>query len=256
MSPTPTTTRSVRPALLLPMVLLVLVLLAACGPSGDAAGEDADADAAAVPADPPAEEAAESVPPAGAAEGFEPVTSRSSGASADSGGTVLAAEGPAAEGEPIQAPGVTFRLPADWQQEPPASNMRLAQAAIPSPEGSDAGDAQLTVFYFGPGGGGGTDANLDRWVGQVEVDPSTPPKRVVTDLGSGLRAHWVEVQGTLQPSMMGTGPTEPTPDSTLLGAVVEGPQGPWFFKATGPTETLDAEREAFFAMLRSLEPTA
>lgn len=246
MSPTPTTTRFVRPASLLALIFLSLALLAACGPSG----EDAAEDRAVVPAEPPAQEAAESVPPAGAAEGFEPVTSRSAGS------TALASEGPVAEGAPIQAPGVTFHLPEHWQQEPPASNMRLAQAAIPAPEGSDAGPAQLTVFYFGPGGGGGINANLDRWVAQVDVDPSVPPKRVVTDLSSGLRAHWVEVQGTLQPSMMGTGPTEPTPDSTLLGAVVEGPQGPWFFKATGPTETLDAERGAFFAMLRSMEPTA
>ena len=66
--------------------------------------------------------------------------------------------------------------------------------------------------------------------------------------------HWVDVEGTLKPSMMGTGPTTPQPGSRLLGAVVEGPGGPWFFKATGPAETLDAQRDAFFALLKSMGP--
>jgi len=130
--------------------------------------------------------------------------------------------------------------------------MRMAQASIPG----DGGDGQLTVFYFGPGGGGGVDANIDRWVGQIELDPGTLPRRIRMDLDGGLVAHWVEVEGTLKPSMMGVGPTEPQPGSRLQGAVVEGPQGPWFFKATGPSSTLDAQRDAFFSMLRSLQPGA
>jgi hypothetical protein len=36
--------------------------------------------------------------------------------------------------------------------------------------------------------------------------------------------------------------------------VVEGPGGPWFFKATGPQSTLGEEREAFREMLGSIRP--
>jgi hypothetical protein len=53
---------------------------------------------------------------------------------------------------------------------------------------------------------------------------------------------------------MGGGPTEPTPGSRLLGAVVEGPGGPWFFKITGPAATVTAAAPAFDAMLRSVRP--
>ncbi len=148
---------------------------------------------------------------------------------------------------PVTAAGLSFTLPAGWRQEPVTSSMRVAQAAIPGP----GGDAVLTVFYFGPGGGGGVEANLKRWADQVEPAPGTQPSREQLDVGD-LRVHVIDVRGTLKPSGMGTGPSAPQPDSRLLGAVVEGPGGPWFFKATGPEATLGPDRDQFLALLRSL----
>jgi len=69
---------------------------------------------------------------------------------------------------------------------------------------------------------------------------------------SGFSISWIEVRGTLLPSTMGSGPSTPQPGSRLLGAVVEGEGGPWFFKLTGPDATLGAQREAFFALLRGV----
>jgi hypothetical protein len=40
----------------------------------------------------------------------------------------------------------------------------------------------------------------------------------------------------------------------LIGAVVEGPGGPWYFKLTGPDATVTAQKEAFLAMLRAVKP--
>lgn len=145
---------------------------------------------------------------------------------------------------------ITWDLPEGWQQETPATQMRMAQASIPG----EGGPAELAVFFFGPGGGGGTEANIQRWIGQMDVAPGSEPSRDSFELDNGYQVTWVEVAGTLKPSMMGTGPSEPQPDSLLLGAVVEGPGGPWFFKATGPQSTLAAEREDFREMLRSIRP--
>ncbi len=154
-----------------------------------------------------------------------------------------------AEGSsPIEPQGegsIDFDLPAGWLAQPPSSSMRIAQAAIPGPGG--AGD--LAVFYFGPGGGGSVEANIERWVGQMET--SDPP-RPETFEANGYRITWIDVQGTLKPSSMGMGPATEQPGSRLLGAVVEGPGGPWFFKATGPDATLGPGREAFVAMLKSV----
>lgn len=161
-----------------------------------------------------------------------------------------AAAAPADASHQIVVPGAVFQLPADWTPEQPESQMRLAQAQIPGP----GGPGQLTVFHFGAGGGGGTEANLQRWIGQVE-EPVGEPVRDSFTLGT-WKVSWVDVAGTLKPSPMGVGSTEPQPGSRLLGGVVEGEGGPWFFKATGPADTLEAQREAFLGLLKSGRPHA
>ena len=127
--------------------------------------------------------------------------------------------------------------------------MRLAEAEIPGP----GGPALLTVFFFGAGGGGGVDANLERWAGQIELDPGTAPERGGFEV-NGSSVSGIEAVGTLLPSRMGGGPSEPAPGSKLLGAVIEGPGGPWFFKVTGPVDTVSAAAPAFLAMLESIRP--
>jgi len=153
-------------------------------------------------------------------------------------------------GAAAQGAGLDFDLPAGWQSETPQTNMRMAQASIPGPGGA----GQLAVFFFGPGGGGGVEDNLQRWIGQVEVAPSTQPERGTFE-ANGFRITWVDVKGTLLPSSMGMGPATEQPGSRLLGAVVEGEGGPWFFKATGPDATLASQRDTFFTMLRSVRGT-
>jgi hypothetical protein len=41
----------------------------------------------------------------------------------------------------------------------------------------------------------------------------------------------------------------------LLGGIVPGPDAPWFFKLTGPEDTVRSERERFVALLRSVRAT-
>lgn len=177
---------------------------------------------------------------AGAGEPVAPISSR--GTPAGAGSPTAAATG-----------SIAWDLPATWQQEPPSSGMRMAQALIPGAGGvGGVGDeGQLVVFHFGPGGGGGVEANLARWVEQMDVKPGTEPQRQVFAV-RGYQVTLLDVAGTLKPSGMGMGPATPQPDSVLLAAVVEGPGGPWFFKATGPEATMAAARADFRAMLESV----
>ena len=154
---------------------------------------------------------------------------------------------------PVAAPagggpesGLSFAIPASWPTSAPSSNMRIAQAAIPGPGGEGA----LAVFYFGPGGGGDVESNLQRWIGQVGVAAGTQPAREKLE-SNGLAITWIDVRGSILPSSMGTGPASEQPGSRLFGAVVEGPGGPWFFKATGPEKTMEGARADFLALLRS-----
>jgi hypothetical protein len=159
------------------------------------------------------------------------------------------ADAPAAPmgGEGAEGSSIDFSIPASWQNEQPANNMRVAQAIIPGP----GGPGSLVVFYFGPGGGGGVEANIQRWIDQMDVAAGSNPTPETFE-ANGYRVTWIDVGGTLKPSTMGTGPTTEQPGSRLLGAVVEGPGGPWFFKVTGPDSTVSAERDNFLTMLRSV----
>ena len=146
------------------------------------------------------------------------------------------------------ASGIEFEFPESWQETPPSNTMRLAQATIPGP----GGPAEIAVFHFGAGGGGGTEANLQRWIDQMQVSEGTEPERETVE-SDPFTIHLLTVEGTLQNDPMGMGPAAAQPDSLLLGAVVEGPGGPWFFKATGPKATLEPEEEAFREMVTGVE---
>lgn len=150
-----------------------------------------------------------------------------------------------ATGGQAGAGNLRFQLPEGWVEEAPANTMRLTQARIPG----EAGDAEFALFYFGPGGGGGTEANIERWVNQVE---GAQPERETYQSGD-LTVHTVVATGTLtgSPMTMQGGQPQPQEGSMLLGAVVEGPGGPWFFKATGPEGTLAPYRDEFFEMVRN-----
>lgn len=179
----------------------------------------------------------ETVPPAASQDPapIEPISSR--------GGQ----DGSAPMAGQAQDGNIHFDLPSNWQEQPPTTSMRVAQAVIPGP----GGPGEVVVFFFGPGGGGGVEDNIQRWIDQMEPAPGSNPQPETFE-ANGLRVTWIDVSGTLKPSSMGMGPATEQPGSRLYGAVVEGPGGPWFFKATGPEATLSAERENFLKMLRSV----
>jgi hypothetical protein len=63
----------------------------------------------------------------------------------------------------------------------------------------------------------------------------------------------VEVSGTYKGGMtMTMEPAPAKPGYRLLGAVAPGPDANWYFKFTGPAATVDAQRDAFVSMVKSL----
>jgi hypothetical protein len=148
-------------------------------------------------------------------------------------------------GTPLDVKGLHVELPPGWTSVPPTSSMRVAQVMIEGP----GGPAELAVFHFGAGQGGDVEANIQRWMAQIAPQAGTTPRREVFE-SNGLRITWLDAEGTLQGSTTGMGPATPQPGWRLLGAVVEGEGGPWFFKATGPDLTLAGQRLAFRGMLQ------
>ncbi|HEY0510776.1 MAG TPA: hypothetical protein VGH73_02655 [Thermoanaerobaculia bacterium] len=224
-----------RHALPLSLLLLTVLPLTACGNRNTAPDASSGAVAQTSAAQPAAAGAATPAPAAGGSA-VAPISSH--GAAIDPTPNSQRAAGAAGA--------IDFDIPAAWQKEPPSSDMRVAQAKIPGPGGI----ADFAVFYFGPGGGGPVDANIDRWVGQMEGAAKPKPEVFETN---GYKVTWVDVAGTMKASQMGMGPKTAVANARLLGAVVEGPGGPWFFKAQGPDATLAPQRDAFVAMLKSVK---
>ncbi|MCH9649784.1 MAG: hypothetical protein K0U98_16210 [Deltaproteobacteria bacterium] len=224
----------------------LLFVLSACGAEAPVPTAEASAPKASSETQPPSTPAQAATEASG---DFAMVSSRGQQVGAANGAQEVGGDS-AAEGQgggTISGAGLSFDLPQTWQRQQPSSSMRMAQAAIPG----SGGEGQLTVFFFGPGGGGGVDANLQRWIGQVVANPGETPKRDSFAIGN-LNATWVELGGTLKASGMGTGPTTDQPNQRLFAAVVEGAGGPWFFKATGPEGTMAANREGFLHLLKSV----
>jgi hypothetical protein len=151
---------------------------------------------------------------------------------------------------------VTFTAPSEWVKETPSSSMRKAQYKWPGQDGKE--DAELAVFYF-PGTGGSVEANLQRWYGQFKQPDGSPTTDHVSQKKvqvNGMEVTEVYVTGTYLKStspMMMQGPVDELPDYAMLAAIVEAPNGPWFFKATGPEATIDFWRQSFDKFIQTFK---
>jgi|GEM_PF-545616 len=168
-----------------------------------------------------------------------------------------AAPPPGDQPQPLDMDVVVGVAPPGWIVEPPASTMRKAQIRLPRAEG-DPEDAELVVFYFGPGQGGEVEANLERWYAQFSQPDGRPSREaaVTETLRAGdLPVTFVDLAGTMEPSAMpGGGSTPRRPGWRMLAAIVETPRGNVFIKATGPDRTLSANRGRLLQFILSLEP--
>ncbi|MBK9121249.1 MAG: hypothetical protein IPM18_16830 [Phycisphaerales bacterium] len=161
-----------------------------------------------------------------------------------------------AQAPPSTAGRLTYTIPESWTETPVSSSVREAQYALPKSEG-DAVDGELIVFYFGTGGAGGVDANIERWVGQFRTAEGGP----IPEGGYSRRAFevneltvaFVEVEGTYNDGMAVGRDSADQENFRLLGAIVATPVGPWYFKGVGPSRTMQEQRENFLAFVQTMK---
>lgn len=156
-----------------------------------------------------------------------------------------------------EAAGLRFAVPRTWDRVPAASDFRAAQWKV-HPVAGDREDTEVVLFFFDKGKGGSVDENLERWYGQFsEPDGRTARDAAVVTVRTvnGLRVTAVDLPGTYKPGQMPSGPLPPPKhDFRMLAAVIEGEDGPWFLKMTGPQRTIAAAKADFDAVVASLTP--
>ena len=155
----------------------------------------------------------------------------------------------------LLASGLTFVTPDGWKSTPPTSSMRVAEFTLPRAAG-DGEDAQLIVYYFG-GSGGSVDANIQRWIAQMEQTDGQPSSAVAKKESrtvNGLTVSLVDVSGTYTAEMSpGSAAHTNKPHFRLRAGVVDTPRGPYFIKLTGPAQTIAKWDGAFNQFVSSLK---
>lgn len=153
--------------------------------------------------------------------------------------------------------GLAFTAPPTWKARPAASAMRVAEFVVPKAAG-DAEDAELVVYFFGSFFGrlaGGVDANIDRWIGQMQQPDGSASKdkaRREAQTINGLKVTTVDLSGTYVAEVRpGAAERHNKPNFRLRAAVVETPRGPYYVKMTGPAKTMGAADADFKKFLAS-----
>jgi hypothetical protein len=163
---------------------------------------------------------------------------------------------PAEPPTPPEAAELTFNIVPGWTAVAPSSSMRVAEYTLPRADG-DEEDASVVVYFF-PGGAGSVQANLDRWIGQMEQPDGSPSADVAETStlmsAGGFDMTLVDVSGTYVAEVT-PGATERfnEPGYRLRAAVFETPDGPYYVKMTGPEATVARWESSFTAFLHGIQ---
>jgi hypothetical protein len=154
--------------------------------------------------------------------------------------------------------GLKSKAPASWKRGKVSNKLRVAQFQLPKAR-DELGDAELVIFFFGPGSGGGTDENIKRWQGMFD-----PPKGKTIEEASKVEklkvgkvpVAVVDVQGTYKERFP---PNDPNAKITrkenyrLIGVVFESENGPYFIRVTGPAATVEHHKKDFDSWLKNFK---
>ena len=134
--------------------------------------------------------------------------------------------------------------------------MRVAQYKLPKSEG-DAEDALLVVYYFGATQGGTAQANIDRWISQMQQTDGSATKdkaKTETSTVNGLKVTSIDVSGTYTAEMApGSGTKHNDANYRLRAAVIETPKGNYFLKLVGPAKTMSRWEQSVTDFVKSFE---
>jgi hypothetical protein len=137
------------------------------------------------------------------------------------------------EGQP------NWQVPAGWQ-EVSGGQFLVAKFNI----AGDGGATAAVNVSSSPGDGGGLAANVNRWRGQLGLQPDTEPLKPPQIDVAGGKASLVDLSGkdarTGQPAR-------------LVGIVVSRPDQTWFYKLMGDAKVVESQKAAFTQFVQGVK---
>jgi hypothetical protein len=230
------------------VALLTAGLLAGCK---DQPREQAQ-DQPAQPAAQPAQTAHPPTPDPHAAAGAQAVNPHGQGAMAPATGSVAPAAGQVtADGKRVLG-AIAVAVPEGWKEQPVTSGMRRGHWKVDA----EGGEAELIVYYFGQMGAGSVEKNLERWYGQFEQPDGRPSKEVAQTTEktvADMKVTRVDVGGRYVAEVRpGGGQRHDVANARMLAAIVDAPDGAYYFKLVGPDPTVKAVAADFDSMIDSV----
>lgn len=149
----------------------------------------------------------------------------------------------------VSAGPLKLTVPETWQKKEATSRFWLAQFIIPKVTG-DPENAEFVVFFFGPGGGGGPAANVDRWIKQFQPQD----RKVKLTSGKSAQGEYIlaDITGTWNKPIgpMVAGKTVEVPNARVLSVLLTGKdQSNYFLRLTGTEKTVSANVDALRAAI-------
>lgn len=126
-----------------------------------------------------------------------------------------------------------WTVPADWHSVPPAQFL-LAEYSI---TGADGTEAEVNVAELN-GAGGGVLANVNRWRGQIGLEP-------VAEDGMAKLTTTMNVNGGQATFVDMTGSNENGQPVRLAAAIVPMGDATWFYKLMGDEKVVAGQKDAF-----------
>lgn len=164
------------------------------------------------------------------------------------------------KGTVVDLDGLTSTTPDTWKTKPgaPASQFRLYTLLLPKGP-TDEADPELQITFFGKGGGGGLDANVQRWQGMFEAPEGKKIDDVTkTDKFKVGKAEVVvvDISGTYLEKFPPFAPNAKTirrPDYRRINVFMDSENGPFFMNLTGPAKTIERNMKDFNNWLRAFK---
>jgi len=162
-------------------------------------------------------------------------------------GDMSAAPGGAQPG----APQLNWTLPDGWTAKP-AGEMRLASFSAPGKNGNA---VDISVVPL-PGMAGGDLNNVNRWRGQVGLDPISAddlPKQGQPVTVGDSQAVLYDLTGIPAAGGMAAIPAGADGKGRILAVGLHREDMMWFFKATGDDDSVGLQKDSFISFLKSLQ---